>query len=54
MLKKIKSYYIIKNFLDLVIEKKKLQIAKYDNSLQKKMDISLINYINNKFFPNKI
>ena len=50
MQENIKSYFFIKNLFDLLLEKNKLEIAKYDKRLQKKIDISLINY---KFFSGK-
>ena len=44
MLDKIKSLYFLKNFLELIDESKKLNIFKYNKSLQNKIDISIINY----------
>ena len=45
MLKNVKSEYILKIFFSYVDEKQKLKIVKYNKSLQKDIDISLINYI---------
>jgi len=50
MLKKIKSTYFIKNLFLYVLEKKKLKLVKYNKSLQKNIDISIINF---KFFSGK-
>jgi len=44
MLKKIKSSYFIKLIIAFVDEKQKLKIIKYNKSLQKNFDISIINY----------
>ena len=45
MLKNMKSMYTIKIIFSHTIEKIKLKIIKYNKSLQKKIDISIINYI---------
>ena len=47
MLKDIKSHYIMKILFLYVDEKQKLKLIKYNKSLQKNIEISLINY---KFF----
>ena len=44
MLKNIKSTYFIKNIFLYVHEKQKLKVVKYNKSLQKNIDISIINY----------
>ena len=44
MLKNIKSSYFIKILFSCVDEKKKLEVVKYNKSLQKNIDISIINY----------
>ena len=44
MLSNIKSYYIIKIVFTYLNEKQKLLPIKYNKSLQKDIDISLINY----------
>ena len=44
MLEKIKSSYIEKNILNILNERIKLKLIKYNKSLQKKMNIKLINY----------
>ena len=45
MLENIKSLFFIRMFFSIVDEKKKLKIIKYNKSLQRKINISLINYI---------
>ena len=50
MLNNIKSYYITKIIFTFMDEKQKLKIIKYNKSLQKNIDRSLINY---KFFSGK-
>ena len=45
MLKKSKSSYFINILFSYVDEKKKLKIIKYNKSLQKKLNISIIYYI---------
>ena len=50
MLENIKSSYIMKILFLYVDEEKKLEIVKYNKSLQKNIDISIINY---KFFTGK-
>ena len=50
MLKNIKSTYFIKNIFLCVNEKQKLKVVKYNKSLQKYIDISIINY---KYFTGK-
>ena len=48
MLKKIKSFYFIKNLFKFLEESKKLKLTKYNKSLQKVIDISINNYIHFK------
>ena len=43
-MKSIKSSYFIKKLFLCVNEEKKLEIVKYNKSLQKNIDISIINY----------
>ena len=50
MLKNIKSLYFIRIVFSYVDEEKKLKIIKYNKSLQKIINISIINY---KFFTEK-
>ena len=50
MLKNVKSAYFIKIIFSYLEEKKKLEIVKYNGSLKKSIDISLINY---KYFSGK-
>ena len=50
MLKNIKSLYFIRIVFSYVDEEKKLKIIKYNKSLQKIINISIINY---KFFTGK-
>ena len=50
MLKNIKSLYFIKISFLYLDEKKKLQIIKYNKTLQKNLNISIINY---KLFTGK-
>ena len=45
MLKKVKSLYFVKNLFTYIVEKKKLKLMKYNKSLQKNINISIINYI---------
>ena len=44
MLKSIKSSYFIKILFLYVNEKEKLEVVKYNKTLQKNLDISIINY----------
>ena len=44
MLKNIKSVYFIKLLFSFVKEKNKLKIVKYNKSLQKNININIINY----------
>ena len=44
MLKKIKSSYLTKLIFSYVDEKPKLKLVKYNKSLQKKINLSIINY----------
>ena len=50
MLENIKSSYFIKKLFSYVDEKEKLEVVKYNKSLQKNIDISIINY---KYFRGK-
>ena len=50
MLKKIKSYYLIKFVYSFIEEEQKLKLVKYNKSIKKNLDISIINY---KFFSGK-
>ena len=50
MVEKIKSLYFIKKLFLCVDEKKKLEVVKCNKSLQKNIDISIINY---KFFTGR-
>ena len=50
MLKNIKSIYFIRILFSHIIEKQKLKVVKYNKSLQKYIDISIINY---KFFSGR-
>ena len=50
MLENIKSLYILKNVFINIEDEIKLNLVKYNKKLQKKLDISLIDY---KFFSNK-
>ena len=50
MLKKIKSSYFIKLIHTFVDEKQKLKLVRYNKSMQKNLDIGIINY---KFFSGK-
>ena len=50
MLKKIKSSYFNAIIFSYIDERQKLKIIKYNKSLQKNMNISIINY---KFFSGK-
>ena len=50
MLKKIKPIYFIKILFKHFDEKRKLKVIKYNKSLQKNIDISIINF---KFFSGK-
>ena len=44
MLKNIKSLYLIKNIFSHISKETKLKLVKYNNNLQKKLNINLINY----------
>ena len=44
MLKNIKSSYFIKIIFVFLDEKQKLKLVKYNKSIQKNIDISIINY----------
>ena len=48
MLKNVKSSYIILNFFEYITEKKKLKLLKYNKLLQKRLNISINNYIHFK------
>ena len=48
MLKNIKSEYFIQKLFSLVKEYKKLKLIKYNKSIQKNINISIINYIHFK------
>ena len=50
MLKNIKSYYFIKILFNYTDEKQKLKIVKKNKSLQKNIDINIINY---KYFSGR-
>ena len=50
MLENIKSHYINKLFFSHIDEKKKLEMVKYNKSLQNKLEIKMINY---KLFSKK-
>ena len=50
MLKNIKSFYILKIIFSFTNEKQKLDLIKYNKSLQEHLNISLINY---KYFTGK-
>ena len=50
MLKNIKSYYFIKILFNYIDEKQKLKIVKKNKSLQKNIDINIINY---KYFSGR-
>ena len=50
MLQNIKSSYFIKLVYTFVEEAQKLKLIKYNKSLQKNLDISIINY---KFFSGR-
>ena len=50
MLKNIKSYYLIKLVYTFVEEAQKLKLIRYNKSIQKNLDISIINY---KFFSGR-
>ena len=50
MLNNIKSYYITKIIFTFMDEKQKLKIIKYNKSLQKNININIINY---KFYSGK-
>ena len=45
MLENIKSLYFIKKLFSRVDERKKLKVVKYNKSIQKNINISIINYI---------
>ena len=44
MIENIKSLYYIRNLFDCISERKKLEIAKYNKSLQNKIKINILNY----------
>ena len=44
MLENIKSSYLVKNLFTNLEERKKLEIVKYNKSLQDNLDIDLFNY----------
>ena len=44
MLKSFKSSFFLKELLDCIITKKLLKLIKYNKSLQKEMDIGIIDY----------
>ena len=44
MAEKINSLYFIKKMLNLLNEKKKLKIIKYNKKIQNKMNITIFNY----------
>ena len=48
MLENVKSLYFTKIVFSFVDEKQKLKLVKRNKSLQKKIDISIINYIHFK------
>ena len=50
MLENIKSYYLIKLVYTFVEESQKLKLVRYNKNIQKKLDISIINY---KFFSGR-
>ena len=50
MLKNVKSIYFLRIILSFVDEKQKLELIKYNKSLQENMNITLINY---KFFSGR-
>ena len=50
MLKNIKSSYFNAKIFSYIAERQKLKIIKYNKSLQKNINISIINY---KFFTGK-
>ena len=50
MLKNVKSSYFIRIIFSFMDEKQKFKLIKYNKSLQKKMNINLINY---KIFSGK-
>ena len=50
MLKNVKSFYFLRVLFSYMDEKQKLDLIKYNKSLQENMNISLINY---KFFSGK-
>ena len=45
MLKKVKSIYFVQNLFLYVDEYSKLKLVKYNKSIQKNINISIINYI---------
>ena len=45
MLKKIKTSYFLMRFFSYIDEKQKLKLVKYNKYLQKRIDISINNYI---------
>ena len=50
MLKNVKSFYFLKIIFSFIDEKQKLELIKYNKSLQEHLNINLINY---KFFSGK-
>ena len=50
MLQNIKSYYLIKLIYTFIEEVQKLKLVRYNKSMQKNLDISIINY---KFFSGR-
>ena len=48
MLKKIKSLYFVQNLFVYIDEKIKLKLIKYNKRFQKKLNISIINYMHFK------
>ena len=55
MLGNLKSKYIVKIIFSLIKEKVKLQIVRYNKSLQIKLELNIINYkiFSGKFIVNK-
>ncbi|MBQ8692108.1 MAG: hypothetical protein IJ520_03085, partial [Synergistaceae bacterium] len=48
MLKKIKSFYFIKLIYTFVDEAQKLKLVKYNKSMQKNLNVNIINYMHFK------
>ncbi len=44
MLKKVKSFYFLRIVFSFIDEKQKLELIKYNKSLQEIINITLINY----------